>query len=1192
MVIIDMVYLEKIAKNSAYKAIIEITKKRKLILDGAMGTQIQKFKLKQRHYGKTARGNNDILNITQPKLIEKIHTDYLNAGADVLETNTFCSNSISQFDYNNPYDCEKLNTSAVLIAKRAGLKYSFYNKKRIFIAGSIGPTNKTSSIPIDSSKPDRRSISFDELVASYKTQINALINSRIDILLVETVFDTLNAKAAILSYLNAVIKHNIIYAIVISVTISDASGRTLSGQTLEAFWNSINHAKPLNVGLNCALGAEKIKQYALKFAKISNQLIWIYPNAGIPDEYGRYNEKTDDFACKMKKLSTVANALGGCCGSTPEHIIKIKSLKLKNIYRVNQFKNQNNLVLCGMDALKINRNTFYKVGERANVAGSLKFKKFILSENYEDALDLIRQQVINGAHIIDINMDDALINSEKELPKFIRLIGSEPDLARLPIMIDSSNWKTLLAGMKNTQGKCIINSISLKDGNEKFAKKAQTIRMYGCIPVTIAFDETGQATSLEHRLIIFKRAHSILTKLIGYSKEEIIFDLNTFAIATGIPEHDKNSIDLIRSIKLLSCLFPNANFISGVSNLSFSFRGNTKIRESLHSVFLKHAITAGLNIGIINVQNQLNYENLNTKVRDICKSLILNTKPISMEQILSAFNSLQSVYSLKSLKENNWRNWNDWSKLTYAVINGIEKYIENDSINLAKNISALKVIEGPLMEGMNIVGKLFGNGKMFLPQVVKSARVMKKAVASITPLIKTKKSIQKITILLATVKGDVHDIGKNIVGTVLSCNNYKIIDLGIMVPANDIIKAVIKYKANIIGLSGLISPSLEEMVQVARKLQKNKIKVPLLIGGATTSKLHTITKINPEYPNSIALHVSDASKAVDIVSKLIKYPYYIEMFKNEYKLLLQIYERLKSKENKISFENAKNRSIKYKLHIKNSINFIGKKLSITSNIKEDNHSNDFKNIMDVKNKIIERKILQTMKLEKWISIKRNVCIFKTKIVNDKIILLNSKGRLLGSLIMLRQQINSERCLSLNDFIGKDLNHLSAYTCTLGIEATIIQRYFKNKGRLQCAAVFKSICDNLLENCSKNTYNIIRFYLLEYISKRSQNYNEGERGGIRPGPGYPICPDHNMKYVLNRILKSKENIGLITTKNRSLIPQNSIIALMIPEISSVYFNIGSIGIDQVKSYAKMAKINVKLVESLLSSVINYIPKFML
>ncbi|PIM96931.1 Methionine synthase [Candidatus Hodgkinia cicadicola] len=1185
-------------KTNAYMALVKLGEKRRLILDGAMGTQIQKFRLKDRHYGgKQNRGNNDILNMTQPKVIEKIHLSYLEVGVDIIETNTFNSNRISQSDYNNNWSCIELNKRAVLIAKRARLKYSFNNKRRVFVAGSVGPTNKSLTVPSNALKPAYRDVSFDEMVTSYKQQINTLLNMGVNILLIETVFDTLNAKAAVFAYLEVCRKTKTEHALVISVAISDASERTLSGQTLEAFWLSISHAKPLNVGLNCALGPEYLKQYASKLSSIVGKSIWIYPNAGFPNEEGKYTQNTDDFVKQIKPSIKHACVLGGCCGTTPEHISKLVKFKLSNktIKVLDVNTKSNCLFLSGLEPMKIKRDGFYEIGERANVSGSSKFKHMITSGNYEKALDIVRQQVVHGAKIIDVNMDDALLDSEVEISKFLNLINTEPDLSALPIMIDSSKWSTLLIGMKHIQGRGIVNSISLKDGNKRFIDKARSIKMHGCIPITIAFDENGQASTVEQRLEVCKRVHGLLTKEVGFTDEEVIIDLNTFAIATGIVDHDRNTLELINSIKLISIIYPKVNLVLGISNLSFSFRGNNKIREALHCTFLRYAKLVGLNLGITNVQTQMVYSKLSDKIRNLCKSLIFNNRQVSIEEILDVFGNRFNVLSNGEI-EGDWRKWNVKSRVIHAVISGIDKYIDQDSIELAKDIGALRVIEEVLMEGMNIIGKLFGDGKMFLPQIIKAARVMKKAVTSITPLIKTENNKNNVVIVMATVKGDVHDIGKNIVSTVLSCNNYQIIDLGIMVSANEIIQAAIKYKADVIGISGLISPSLDEMVKVARLLQRKSLDIPLLVGGATTSKLHTAIKLYPEYPNGIVIHVKDASKAVDVLSKLLKESRssYIKMLKSDYDLITDIYNRSKSQRCRISFETASNRSFKFNKRVVPNVNFIGTKTSCVGNLKGLWIKHGFNEgcVVMVKTTTLQKKMFKKMISERWVSIRRTIGMMKAVNNHGSICILNSSNVLITKLPMLRQQQNNDLCLSLSDFVDGNNDNISIYCCVVGIESTLIHRYFNEKNRLQCAYVFKTICDDLVESCSKSTYDTIRYHVWAYACKHSHSNIEGKRTGIRPAPGYPIIPDHGIKHNLSRILSLKSNIGLMISDVWSFIPQTSILSMVVANPYAVYFGIKYIDKQQIISYCKQLKQSVKSVERSLSPLICYVPESML
>ncbi|XXM90166.1 methionine synthase [Candidatus Hodgkinia cicadicola] len=1206
-------YIGEIKVSNTHKAITSIIKKRVLVLDGAMGTQIQKYKLKNKHYINTLSvsrlqtGNNDILNVTQPRLIEKIHTDYIKVSADIIETNTFSSNKVSQSDYNMQSECYRLNKHGVLIARRASLKQSFLSNKRVFVAGSVGPTNKTASMSPNVLKPSYRAITFDELVSAYETQISCMMLNKIDAIMVETIFDTLNAKAAIYAYYKVCLKQKTKPPIVLSATISDNSGRTLSGQTIEAFWTSIKHANPLCVGLNCALGADKLKPHIALLSSIANVPICAYPNAGLPNEFGEYNETPQQFANKIKEYvkDGLVNIVGGCCGSSPAHIAALKRITTHARPRAVARSHTHALTLSGIEALKINRNEFYKIGERANITGSAKFKQLIIRGKREEALEIIREQIANGANIIDINTDEALLNSSEEMKELINLIGSEPDISRTPLMIDSSNWDTLLMGIKCTQGKSIANSVSLKDGEVEFLSKAQTIRMCGCALIVIAFDELGQANTIKNRLQICNRAQALL-KRVGYELHDIIFDLNTFAVATGLSEHNNSALELIKSIKLVTALFPTANISAGVSNLSFSFRGNSLIRESLHSVFLAHAIKAGLNLGIINVNKQIDISSLNYNAVKLCEQLMFNIREFSIAEITETLSGKSRAYVTKA--DSTWRKWDLKSKLSHAIITGIDKFIEDDSITLSSSVPPISIIEGPLMDGMNIVGKLFGSGKMFLPQVVKSARVMKKAVQALTPLlIKTQAHVTH-TIMLATVKGDVHDIGKNIVGIVLSCNNYKIIDLGIMVPASEIIKAAISAKVDIIGLSGLITPSLDEMVNVANRLQASGVNIPLLIGGATTSKIHTAVKIFPEYPNGITIHVTNASKAVNVVSKLLSQnkQAFINKIKTEYQLIASTYSKSKLKENKIEYKQLlKLKPILAQKRIKTP-NVLGGKLNLITNFKNitesinwetyvqaQNSSQTEQNKSDITKKKLINRILSLIKLittERWFNIKCNTIIKRAKSARQQIVILDSKNNLIERLPMLSQQHTDSEYLSLSDFVNTDADHIGAFCCSASYESVLVQRFLKHIGKQQLANALKTLCDRLVEECSTYMFNSIKQHTWGFLDKSSCVSDDTNRAGIRPAPGYPVCPDHHIKLKLTKLLQSKEKIGLIINNKHLMCPQSSIITLILANKTSFYFNIKNVNADQVSTYASSTKLSVQKVEKALSAIIGYIPSY--
>ncbi|PIM95482.1 Methionine synthase [Candidatus Hodgkinia cicadicola] len=1183
-----------LTKTNNYMAFLKLGSKRRLILDGSMDTQIQKFKLKDRHYGgKQNKDNNDVLNITQPKVIEKIHLSYLEAGADIIKTNTFNSNQISQLGYNSNYSCIELNKQAVLIAKRARLKYSFHNKRRVFVAGSVGPTNKSLTIPSDVSKPTYRDISFDEMVTSYKQQINTLLSMGVNILLIETVFDTTNAKAALFAYLEVCRELKTKHALVISVTISDVFGRTLSGQTLEAFWHSISHAEPLSVGLNCVLGSQYLKQYASDLSNIIGKPIWIYPNAGIPNKDRKHTLSANDFVEQIKGSIKYACVLGGCCGTTPEHISKLIKFKLLNkptkVVGVN-IKSKC-LFLSGLESMKINRDWFYEIGEQASVSGSSTFKNLITTGNYKQALDIVRQQVVHGAKIININMDDVLLDSEIEISKFLNLINTEPDLSALPIMIDSYKWNTLLIGMKHIQGRGIINSISLKDGDKQFIDKARLIKMHGCLPVVMASDERGSASTVEQRLEICKRIHRLLTKDVGFTNEEIIIDLNTFVMAIGIEEHDRSTLELLNSIKLISLIYPKINLVLGISNLSFIFRGNNKIRSALHCMFIRYAKIVGLNLGIINVQNQIPYNELSDKVRNLCTSLIFNNRQVSMEEILNVFGT--RFNTLSNVRDgDNWRNWNVKSRVIHAVIAGIDKFIEIDSMELAKDIGVLRVIEEVLMEGINIIGKLFDDGKMFTPQILRAVRIIKLILTSLTPLIKSKETKHNEVIVMATVKGSIHDVDKDVVSTILSCNNYQIIDLGTMVSANEIVQATIKYKANAIWISGLISSTLGELLNVVRFLQQELLDIPLLIGGITTSKLHTVISLYPEYPNGIVIHVKDVSRTVDVLAKLFSgsKDVYIKTLKSDYELITRAYNRSESKYCGISFETSVTRSLKLNKRLIPNINFVGKKTSCVSNLKGLCITHGFNRscVVMAKTVTLRKKILNKMISERWIGIRRTIAMMKAINKHGSICILNLDNSLMAKLPMLRQQQNKNPCLSLSDFIDGNNDNISTYCCVLGIESTLIHRYFSDKKRLQCVSAFKSICDDLVESCSKTTYDTIRYHVWAYACKHSHNDIEGKRTDIRPTPGCSVIPDHWIKHSLFRIMSLKSNTGLMISDVWSFIPQICILSMIIANPYAVYFEIRHVDKHQIIWYCKQLKRSVKSVESSLNPLIYHVP----
>ncbi len=871
--------------NNTYEQLYELLKSRILILDGAMGTMIQRYRLSEEDYrGKRfkdypydLKGNNDLLSITQPQIIKEIHKAYLDAGADIIETNTFNSTAVSLSDYKMGDLAYEINLNAAQLARASvDVFNSRNNKKPRFVAGALGPMNKSASLSPDVNDPGYRAITFEQIVAAYTDQVRGLLDGGADILLIETIFDTLNAKGAIFAVSEYCRKINKKVPVMISGTIVDLSGRTLSGQTTEAFWISVSHTKNLlSVGLNCSLGAKQMRPFVQELSSIAPVYLSTYPNAGLPNEMGEYDESPSTMAYTLREFaeSNFLNIVGGCCGTTPDHIKEIAEIsadyKPRNIPEVKPY-----LRLSGLEPLVIRPETnFVNIGERTNITGSKKFEQLILSGDFEGALSVARQQVESGAQVLDINMDEGLINSEETMTKFINLLSSEPDIAKIPIMLDSSKWSVIEAGLRVLQGKSIVNSISLKEGEEVFRERASRILNYGAAVIVMAFDEQGQADSLQRKTEICARAYKILTEEVGFPPQEIIFDPNILTVATGMEEHNNYALDYIEAVRWIKQNLPLAKVSGGISNLSFSFRGNNTVREAMHSAFLYHAIKAGMDMGIVNAGQLEVYEQIPKDLLTLVEDVILNRRADATERLIEYAETVKQK-GKTAVKKDEWRNEPVNERLKYALVKGIVDYIEEDTEEARKLFKRpIEVIEGPLMDGMNVVGDLFGSGKMFLPQVVKSARVMKKSVAYLIPYIEQEKSEaaspkEKGKILLATVKGDVHDIGKNIVGVVLGCNNYNVIDLGVMVPAEKILRTAIEENVDIVGLSGLITPSLDEMVHVAKEMEKQGFKVPLLIGGATTSRLHTAVKIEPAYSGSV-VHVLDASKSVPVVSSFL-----------------------------------------------------------------------------------------------------------------------------------------------------------------------------------------------------------------------------------------------------------------------------------------------------------------------------------
>jgi len=1217
--------------TESHKLLLELLNEKILVLDGAMGTMIQQFNLTEndfrgerfQHHRLDLKGNNDILSLTRPEIIKNIHLQYLLAGADIIETNTFNANDISMQDYKMSAEVYEMNLVSAELA-RAAID-SLNDSKSRFVAGAIGPTNRTASMSPDVNNPGYRAVTFDDLVNAYSNQIRGLVDGNVDILLIETIFDTLNAKAAIFAAQSLFEKIGYKLPIMISGTITDASGRTLSGQTVEAFYISIAHAKPLSVGLNCALGARELFPYLQQLSQVSNEYVSAYPNAGLPNEFGEYEQSPQEMKDYILQFvdNGYVNIIGGCCGTTPQHIKAmadaVEGIKPKKKPKLEKFAS-----FSGLEPLIVRKNmNFINIGERTNVTGSKAFARLIKNGNYEEALSVARQQVENGAQIIDVNMDEGLLYSIKEMRTFLNFLMSEPDICRVPIMIDSSKWEVIEEGLKCVQGKSIVNSISLKEGEKEFLRQASLAKKYGAAMVVMAFDETGQAESFERKISICSRAYKLLTDTLSIESQNIIFDPNIFAIGTGISEHNEYAINYIEAVRELKNRFPHSLISGGVSNLSFSFRGNNLIREAMHSAFLYHAIKAGMDMGILNAGMVEIYESIDKELLLLVEDVIFNRRSDATEKLLE-YSENHSHDFVTNSNEEEWRKGSVEERLSYSLIKGIDTYVESDSEEARlKYQSGLRVIEGPLMEGMNTVGDLFGSGKMFLPQVIKSARVMKKSVAYLTPFMEKEKSksgnFNKGKILLATVKGDVHDIGKNIVGVVLACNNYEIIDLGVMVPAQQIIDSAIKNNVDIIGLSGLITPSLDEMVGVAKLMKSQNLHIPIMIGGATTSKTHTALKINPVYPGKV-IHVLDASRAVNIVSSILddnnSETGFLESINKEYQALKQKREQSLSEKSYITLEEA--RVNKFKIdwgnHVIKKPNHLGIKVfnSIPlDEIREFIDWTSFFSTWQLSGKypaILEDEIVgqQAQKLmqdaesmldkiaeEKWIEARAVIGIYKANSIGDDIeIRLESGEKVL--LCHLRQQTKKAQGLPnycLSDFIApvdsgiQDYIGAFAVSTGFGIEKPL--EYFAENHDDYSAILLKALADRLAEALAEMMHYKVRTELWGYSPLEpnildqiiSENYV-----GIRPAPGYPACPDHREKTKIWQLLDVTKHTGMSLSENFAMMPASSVCGWYFANSESKYFGINHICSDQIDDYSKRKNLDITTLKKDLSALI--------
>ncbi|MFZ3180448.1 MAG: methionine synthase [Methylocystis silviterrae] len=1217
----------------------EAASRRILILDGAMGTMIQRHKFEEADFrgarftdhAKDLRGNNDLLTLTQPDAIKAIHVAYLDAGADIIETNTFSSTTIAQADYGLEHLAFELNCEGARLARAAADEVAAKTGVRRFVAGSLGPTNRTASISPDVSNPGFRAVTFDELRAAYKEAALGLIEGGADILLVETVFDTLNAKAALYALEDAFDEVGTRFPIMISGTITDLSGRTLSGQTAVAFWNSLAHAKPFSIGFNCALGAREMRQHIAEIGRIADTRVCAFPNAGLPNEFGLYDESPEYMAELVGEFATagLVNVLGGCCGTTPDHIAAIagavKGVAPRAIPTIEPM-----LRLAGLEPFTLTKDIpFVNVGERTNVTGSAKFRKLITNGDYAAALDVARDQVANGAQVIDVNMDEGLLDSERAMVEFLNLVAAEPDIARVPVMVDSSKFAVIEAGLKCLQGKGVVNSISMKEGEEKFIADAQKVRRYGAAVVVMAFDEKGQADTFARKTEICTRAYKILTDIVGFPPQDIIFDPNIFAVATGIEEHENYGVDFIEATRVIKRDLPHVHVSGGVSNLSFSFRGNEPVREAMHSVFLYHAIQAGMDMGIVNAGQLAVYGEIDPELRELCEDVVLNRRKDSTERLVELAEKFKGAAGKTQEKDAAWRENTVEKRLEYALVNGVTDYVEAD-VEEARQRSTrpLDVIEGPLMTGMNVVGDLFGTGKMFLPQVVKSARVMKQAVAYLMPFMEADKSERSTAgkILLATVKGDVHDIGKNIVGVVLGCNNFEVIDLGVMTPCAKILEVAKKEKVDLIGLSGLITPSLDEMCFVASELEREGLDTPLLIGGATTSRVHTAVKISPNYRRGQAVYVTDASRAVGVAQALVSEktrPDYVAQTRAEYERLAEAHARAQA--DKLRAPLAQARANAYKIdwaaYEPPKPSFSGARAFASYDVGELVPYIDwtpFFQTWEFKGRYPSllddpergeaartlyddaRAMLKRIVEERWFTPKAVIGFWPANSIGDDIALYNGESRneKIATLHTLRQQLqkrDGKANLALADFVapkesGK-ADYVGAFVVTAGAEEEKIAARYARANDDYGSIMVKALADRIAEAFAERMHERVRKEFWGYA--REENFapealTTEPYAGIRPAPGYPAQPDHTEKATIFDLLSVEKRTGVKLTESYAMTPAASVSGLYLAHPNAHYFGVAKIERDQVEDYARRKGMEAREVERWLAPMLNYAP----
>jgi len=1211
--------------------------KRILVIDGAMGTMIQRYRLEEsdyrgerfKNFDQDLKGNNDLLSITRPDIISSIHREYLDAGADIIETNTFNAQRISLADYRMEELAYELNYESARLARNA--VDDFCNQHagaEKFVAGALGPTNRTASLSPDVNDPGFRAVTFDQLTDAYSEQVRGLIDGGVDILLVETIFDTLNAKAALMAIQEVMEEKNVRLPVMVSGTITDASGRTLSGQTVEAFLHSVSHVDLLSVGLNCALGAKEMRPYLEELASKAPFYVSAYPNAGLPNQFGEYDESPDHMGHHVHDFLQhgFLNIVGGCCGTTPDHIRKIAALA-QSVRPRSRPDRDHLLHISGLESVTLRPDSnFMNVGERTNVTGSKKFAKLIAEEKYEDALAVARDQVEGGAQVIDVNMDEGMLDSERAMTRFLNLMAAEPDIAKLPVMIDSSKWSVIEAGLKCTQGKSIVNSISLKEGEATFIAQAKKIRKYGAAMIVMAFDEEGQADSLQRRIDICKRAYDILVNKVHFPPQDVIFDPNIFPVATGMDEHRRNAVDFFEATAWIKQHLPDAKVSGGVSNVSFSFRGNDLVREAIHSAFLFHAVRAGMDMGIVNPGMLQVYDEIPAELLTLVEDVLLNRNDDATERLIAYAETVKGKDKKVEVEEE-WRKEPVRERLIHSLVKGLTDFIESDIEEARKQYPrALHVIEGPLMDGMNVVGDLFGSGKMFLPQVVKSARVMKKAVACLLPYLEAEKvagdeSRNAGKVLLATVKGDVHDIGKNIVGVVLACNNYEIIDLGVMVSCDKILNAAIEHKADIIGLSGLITPSLDEMVHVAKEMQRRNFTIPLMIGGATTSKVHTAVRIAPHYSHPV-VHVNDASRSVPVTGSLISADLreaFAKQISEDYEKLRQHHANARSADNFISLSDARSNKLKvdWSQVSYHQPQFTGTRVFNGYPLEEIAeyidwtpffHSWEMKGsypriLSDPERGAEAQKLFQDAKQmldriihEKWLTARAVVGFFPANSTDsDDIEIYADESRKVVrcKLHAIRQQTlkpDGMSNIALSDFIAPApfSDYIGAFALTTGIGIDERVQIFERDHDDYSAIMLKALADRLAEAFAELMHLKVRTEFWGYATGENLSKDDlilERYKGIRPAPGYPAQPDHTEKRTIFNLMEVEELTGINLTGSMAMVPTAAVSGLYFSHPHAHYFGTGKIAFDQVSDYARRKEWDQATAEKWLSPIIS-------